>query len=431
MQRLLAVLFWSVIAAAFIGPGTVTTCASSGAGYRYTLLWALLFSAVACFVLQEASARVTACSGRTLAEAIRMRARTAAARWAAVFLILGAILVGCAAYEAGNILGAVSGAALAGIESTAWTTIVLVGAAFSLLWFGSAAHVARILGAMVAVMAVAFLVTAVRLGPDPGELVRGLMLPSIPAGAGILVLGLVGTTVVPYNLFLGSGLAAGQGLREIRFGLAVAVGLGAVVSMAILVVGTAISGSFSFDGLADTLTTRLGGWARHLFAAGLLAAGFSSAVTAPFAAALTARGLFGSGSPERWSDRSWRYRTVWAIVLLTGLFSGLSGFRPVPVILLVQALNGVLLPLVAVFLLLVVNDRKVMGLDGANGAFANAAIGFCTLVTMVLGVSRILGAVAAALPIDRPTEATLLAVSAGLSAVLAVPVGISLSRSRR
>ena len=67
MQRLLNILLWSVIAAAFIGPGTVTTAASSGARFGFALLWALLFSTVACLVLQEASARVAVVSGRTLA----------------------------------------------------------------------------------------------------------------------------------------------------------------------------------------------------------------------------------------------------------------------------------------------------------------------------------------------------------------------------
>ena len=73
MKKILSILFWSIITAAFIGPGTVTTAAKSGAVFGYDLLWALLFSTVACLVLQEASARVTVISGLSLGEAIRQQ----------------------------------------------------------------------------------------------------------------------------------------------------------------------------------------------------------------------------------------------------------------------------------------------------------------------------------------------------------------------
>ncbi|HLM67497.1 MAG TPA: divalent metal cation transporter, partial [Longimicrobium sp.] len=112
MKRILQVLFWSLIPAAFIGPGTVTTAASAGAGHGYALLWALTFSTIATLVLQEASARITVVSGRNLAEAIRDRFRGGAAGVLVVMLVLGAIVLGNAAYEAGNVLGASAGAAL-------------------------------------------------------------------------------------------------------------------------------------------------------------------------------------------------------------------------------------------------------------------------------------------------------------------------------
>jgi len=67
MKRLSAALLWSAIAAAFIGPGTVTTAASAGAGYGAALLWAVAFSVIATFVLQEAAARITIATGQDLA----------------------------------------------------------------------------------------------------------------------------------------------------------------------------------------------------------------------------------------------------------------------------------------------------------------------------------------------------------------------------
>jgi len=432
VKRIVSVLFWSVIAAAFIGPGTVTTCAVAGSRYGPVLLWALTFSILACFVLQESAARITLVARFDLGEALRSR-YPAGLRGAAVLaLVVGAIVVGCAAYEAGNILGAVAGVGLmTSWPAWAWTCglSALAGAA---LWNRPPRNVARALSLLVALMGIAFLCTAVAVRPSAGALLRGALVPAQPAGAGLLVIGLVGTTVVPYNLFLGSGIAAGQELRTMRFGLAVAIGLGGLISMGILVVGTTLSGEFSFAGLAGVLGARLGGWAQRFFALGLAAAGLSSAITAPLAAAVTARGLFAQSRDDpAWAPRGWRYRAIWMSVLLVGLGFGLSSVQPVPVILLAQALNGILLPVAAIFLLLTVNDRRLMGDVGVNSLTPNLALAAIVLVTLLLGSGGVLRAIHGALRIapPQPREIT----SAGLVciAALGIPVVRSLRRRRR
>jgi Mn2+/Fe2+ NRAMP family transporter len=436
MKRLLAVLLASVIAAAFIGPGTVTTCARAGAEHRYALLWALLFSTVATLVLQEASGRLTVLTGLDLARALRRRSAGGAAAALMLVVVLGAIVVGCAAYQAGNVLGAVAGAELA----TGWPrpalTLAAGALAAALLVTGSPRRIALALSALVALMGVAFLVTAALLRPPAGEVAAGLLVPALPAGSGLLALGLVGTTVVPYNLFLMSGVARGQTLGELRFGLAVAIGLGGVISMGVLVVGAAVEGPFGYPAVAEVLAARLGPWAGALFAWGLCAAGLSSAVTAPLAAAITARGLFGGGSrgegdDPRWGDRSWRYRAVWGGVLAVGVGFGLSGVRPVPAIVFAQAANGVLLPFAAIFLLLAVNDRRLMGERGLNGGVSNAAMAAVALVALVLGLSQLGRAAAGATGLPLPPEGWLLAAAAILGIALAVPVTRRALRGRR
>ncbi len=385
MKRLFSVLTGSVIAAAFLGPGTVTTAARAGAGHGLQLLWALLFATVACLVLQEACARLTIASGHNLGEALRLRFHRGVGAVAMLWLVLGAIVLGCAAYEAGNILGGVEGASLAtGLPRPA-LTILSATLAGLLLWLGSTRAVVTVLGLLVAVMGGAFLLTGLLLRPAAGEVLSGLLVPSVPAGSSLLVLGLVGTTVVPYNLFLGSGIARGQKLGEARFGLAVAIVLGGLISMAVVVAGSAVSGAFSYGQVAAVLSSQLGGWAAGLFALGLFAAGFSSAVTAPLAAAITARSLFASDPEDvRWNERSWRYRSVWLGVLAAGAGFGLTGVRPVPAIIAAQALNGVLLPVVAVFLMLVMNDRGLLG-NAVNGKLANLGMGLVVAVAVVLG----------------------------------------------
>jgi Mn2+/Fe2+ NRAMP family transporter len=429
MTRVVQVLFWSVISAAFIGPGTITTAASAGARHGLDLLWALAFSTLACLVLQEASARLTVVSGRDLGQALRERFSGGSLGGAVPLLVLAAVVLGCAAYEAGNLLGGVAGAALA----TGWArTALTLGAgatALVLLWLGSTRTVPRVLGGVVAFMGVAFVLTAWRLGPDPVSLARGSILPSLPPGSPLLVLGLVGTTVVPYNLFLGSGIARGQSLRELRFGLTVAIVLGGLISMAVLVVGTTVDPPLTFDALGRALRDRLGAWAESLFAYGLLAAGLSSAITAPLAAGVAARSLWPRGSGSG-SEGSWRYRSAWLLVLLTGMGFGLVEVQPIPAIILAQALNGILLPFVAIFLLLLINDVRLMGRERLNGSVSNALMIPIVGVTVVLGVLNVSKALASAAGLAPPTEDSLLLASCLVMCFLAWPVARA-ARARR
>ncbi|MFQ6036942.1 MAG: NRAMP family divalent metal transporter [Sedimentisphaerales bacterium] len=430
MKRILAVLFWSVIAAAFIGPGTVTTAASSGASYGYALLWALLFSTIACLILQEASARVAIISGLSLGQAIRKQFYGSVKGFLVLLLIVGAIIFGCAAYEAGNILGGVTGALLGTGLSPTLLTLILGGFAGVILWLGTPRTVAYLLSIIVAFMGIVFFVTAILLKPPTADILQGSFLPTLPHGSGLLVLGLIGTTVVPYNLFLGSGIASGQNLPELRFGLSISIILGGLISMGVLVVGTAVQNTFTFENLASTLSDRLGSWASPLFAFGLCAAGLSSAITAPLAAAITAKSLFAREGQGLWQSHTWRYRSVWLGVLLIGIGFGLGEVRPIPAIILAQALNGVLLPFAAIFLLLIVNNHKLMGTQGMNGLFSNSIMSIVVAVTIVLGISNVMRALASALNLPTPKESIILVSSGLVTAVIAFPIYRAIHKQR-
>ena len=281
-----------------------------------------------------------------------------------------------------------------------WLAVCSGGVAAGLLWFQSPRTVARLLSLMVAVM-----------GFEP-EL----------TGLQSQVLGLIGTTVVPYNVFLGSNLATRQRLGDLRLGLLVAIGLGGLISMGVLIVGTAVSGPFSFEALADVLSTRLGDWAGSLFAVGLLGAGLSSAITAPLAAAITARDMLSRDSDDpRWAIRSWRYRAVWLTVLLAGVAFGASDIQPIPAIVLAQALNGLLLPMVAIFLFVAINDRELMG-EHANSALVNILMAGVVVVSVLLGVSAIGRAGAKALGTAPPSAPQLLLATAVTVLLVTIPV---------
>lgn len=380
-----------VIAAAFIGPGTVTTAAASGAGFGHSLLWALLFSTLACAVLQESAARITIASGKTLGQAVKHRFKNKSIAW---FMAIS-IFLGCAAYEAGNILGAISGMALTvtGVDPAIFTAII-VSVCAAVLWIGKTGTVANIMGVVVAVMGFAFLIAGLSTPIDGAALAKGLFVPSFPEGSIILTLGLVGTTIVPYNLFLGSGLARGQTIKSMRFGLVAAVLLGGVISMGILLAGTAMDGDFSFAGLAATLSAANGTWMATVFAIGLFAAGFTSSITAPLAAAITLQSV---GSKDKdWSETSVRYRLGWGLVLLTGLIFGVTGIKPIPVIILAQAANGLILPVIAIFLWLICNNKSLMGSNVNSGA-VDVFMGITVWVSSLLGLINVFKAINSAI----------------------------------
>ena len=292
-KNLFNILFWSIVSAAFIGPGTITTAAKAGALFKFDLLWALLFSTIACLVLQEACARLTIISGMSLGEAIKKSQKGSKNQILVMILVSGAIIIGSMAYQTGNLLGATAGVILVSNISQEYVVVFLGLGVLFILSLPKLKLIARILGGIVAIMGIVFLSAFFLLELNTSEILLGLFIPNFPAESSLYILGLVGTTVVPYNLFLGSGMSTpGQSLREMRIGLSVAVILGGVISMTVLAIGTIVDGDFSFVALSQALEIRLGSWVLYFLAIGLAAAGFSSAITAPLAASLTAQSLF-------------------------------------------------------------------------------------------------------------------------------------------
>lgn len=382
-------MLWSVIPAAFIGPGTVTTCSKAGAGFGLALIWALTFSTIATLILQEAAARITVASGKSLGEIIALKYRGDSAEVLKKILFL-AVAFGCAAYQTGNILGAVSGLLLLSDVPQFVLVLALGVMAASLLWIGNIRTIAQILAAVVFFMGLVFVIVAIQADYTVGEVVQHAVMPSFPDNSALIIIGLVGTTVVPYNLFLASGLSKGQDIGEMRWGIGLAVLIGGLISMAILLTGTRISGDFSFQTLSDALSSGLGPWAGSFFGFGLFAAGASSAVTAPLAAAITGQTIFGADE-KNWNSKSWKFRIVWAVVLLTGLAFGLTNVKPVPAIIAAQAVNGILLPVVAIFLFLAVNDNKLLSPRYVNSFSWNVVMFLVVAVAAALGLYHIWG----------------------------------------
>lgn len=385
-----------LVAAAFIGPGTVTTASLAGARFGFTLAWAVVAAIAATLVLQEMSARLGAVGRVGLGEAVRTSIAHPALRIAAIALALLGISFGNAAYQAGNLTGAALGLeALAGGPRAGWVVACALGAA-TLLATGAYRFVELGLIVLVGLMSAVFIATALMLGPDLVVLLRGVGPPQVPHGAGLVVLALIGTTVVPYNLFLHAaavrekwgGVPHRDALAWARRDSFIAVLVGGVVTLAILTTAVPLYlagvGVQGVDELARQLEPLLGRHARWLFAAGLFAAGLTSAITAPLAAAWATAGLLG------WDPAmsGLRFRLVWAVIIAIGAGFAATGTRPLEAILLAQAANGLLLPVIAGFLLWVVNHRPVMG-DAHNRWPTNTAGAVVVILAIILGTSQI------------------------------------------
>ncbi|SDK79309.1 Nramp family divalent metal transporter [Microbulbifer yueqingensis] len=392
----------AMVAAAFIGPGTVVTASLAGARFGYALLWALLFAVIASVVLQEMAARLGVVTQRGLGENIRETFQQPLARFAAITLVASAILVGNAAYQGGNIAGASLGiralagnAGLPGWGFNPWAVVIAL-LAFVLLWSGSYRLIEKSLVALVGLMSLAFLATFAISRPDIGGFLQGLLVPRIPEGAALTVIALIGTTVVPYNLFLHSSSASQKwrDARELplaRGDLLFSIPLGGLISIAI--VGTAAAAFFRHQlelqgagDIAATMRPLFGDLATTLMGIGLFAAGISSALTAPLAAAYALCGILGL----RPDLRSNAFRAIWVAVLVTGTGVAALELKPVKVIWFAQVANGLLLPVITAFLLWEMNTSRLG--EYRNSPWQNLAGLLVLLVTVMLGGRSLMSA---------------------------------------
>lgn len=383
----------ALVAAAFIGPGTVTLCTIAGVTFGYNLLWAMTLSIVATIVLQEMAARVGIITQKGLAEVIREQINSVILRRFAILLILSAIVIGNGAYEAGNITGSSLG--LTAIFGNTYSNIypIIIGViAFGLLFIGNYKILERCLIVLVIIMSFSFLIAAIMTKPDLSLLIKGMFIPTLPDKSLLTVIGLIGTTVVPYNLFLHASLVKEKwkkksDLKFARKDTFISIILGGFVSMAIIISASAIGGGniSSVLDLAKGLEPLYGTAAKYFLGIGLFAAGITSSITAPLAAAFVANGCFG------WKAdlKDFRFRLAWFFILIIGVSFSFLKFTPIEIIKFAQIANGILLPVIALFLLWVVNKTSVLG-KYKNGMLHNIISVFIILITIVLGIKSIM-----------------------------------------
>lgn len=383
-----------LVTAAFIGPGTITSASIAGANFGFTLAWTLLFSVIATILLQSMAARLGVASGKDLAQALRAHIHTPLFKAIASILVISAIGVGSAAYEAGNLSGASLGlmSIFPQINSQIWTPLIAIFSAL-LLYSGKHKLVESALVILVLLMSLVFISTLIIAAPPIEQLLAGFI-PRIPEGSITTVLALIGTTIVPYNLFLHSGILAAKQdknsniekvIKQTNLDTGLSITLGGVITLAILSTASVAfygtdAGKISAANMASQLEPLLGNAAQYFFAVGLFAAGLTSAITAPLAGAYAMCGMLG------WSNnmKSRQFKWVALVILIFGATVASLRLDPISVIIFAQAANGLLLPIVTFYLVWLVNQKAVMG-KYTNSLLVNLLT--LPMLLLILGLS--------------------------------------------
>jgi manganese transport protein len=391
-----------LVAAAFIGPGTVTLCTLVGVAFGFQPLWAIILSIGAAIVLQGMAVRIGIIGRKSIIGVIREEIELPWARNFVLILIFGAIMIGNTAYEAGNISGAALGLeTLIGSFSFESSVLnlklypILIGLiAATLLWIGKYKILERSLIFLVVIMSLSFLVTAVATRPSLAQIFSGLFRFSTPESGLLSIIGLVGTTIVPYNLFLHTELVREKWSSKADLPFAIkdmliALTLGGLISMSIIITAAGVEAT-TINNAADLalgLAPIFGEGAKYLLSIGLFAAGITSSITAPLAAAYMVCGCFG------WSTdlTSRSFRRSWAIVILFGMLLASTGLKFILIIQFAQIANGILLPIIAAILLWIMNKASWLG-KSKNNWYQNLFGFLIVIISLFLSV-RTLGSV--------------------------------------
>lgn len=387
-----------LVAAAFIGPGTVASCSMAGAQFGYALIFTLIFATVTTIILQQMTGRLSLGSKYDLGQALREFPQSRLTKGIFAILTLSSITFGCAAYEAGNIIGGSLGLEMVtSVSQKYWIAIISLIAIF-ILSRGKYKLVEKFLIFLVFLMSVSFLTTLVIIKPNLLLILKGTI-PSFPKNSLYLVLALVGTTVVPYNLFLHSSAVKEKWktiahLKEVKRDLLLSITLGGIISASIVITsavafyGKGVSLESGIQ-LGQQLKPLFGSFTNFLFGLGFFAAGMSSALTAPYAAAFASSGVLG----WKGGHNSKGFKGVWLGVIVAGLIiaylRAAFNINPLSIIIFAQVANGFILPVASIFLLFVLNNRQKMG-KLVNNIKQNILGSLIILIVSFLGLWNII-----------------------------------------
>ncbi len=393
----LAVLGPGVLAAsAGNDAGGIATYSQAGAAYRYDLLWLLFIITFALIVVQEMSARMGAVTGKGLSDLIRENFGVSWAVLAMTALFIANFFVATA-----DIAGVAAALQIFGIPKLV-TIPLLAGALWLLLVRGNYNIVERGL-LLFAALFLAYPIAAFTVNPNWVDTFHAMLVPSphwlgrYDFGYLNLAIGLIGTTIAPWMAFFLQASVVDKGVRKQdmplrRFDVIFGAISADIIAFFIIVTTAVLNTGFGTPQFADAgqaamaLQNLVHGAAPALFGAGLFGASVLGAAAVPLTTAYAVTEAFGW---ERGLDHRFHQAPVFF-----GLLTGIIGLGSIVVlatpkamlfqlILFSQVINGMLVPVILVFMLLLINNRRLMGEYTNSKPFNIIAWGTVGLVTLM------------------------------------------------
>ena len=402
LSKVLALFLPGIFLLGFnIGTGSVTAMAKAGADYGMSLLWTIVASCLATFVMINVYGRMTLVTGETALQAFRRHIHPLVGLFFIVALTAGVC---------GSVMGVMgivaeissewsNGLVEGGIEPI-WFAGFFVALVYFIFWNGNTQFFERSLAVIVAIMSACFILNFFILMPPPVEIAKGLLptLPEVPLDKGkgpfLVIASMVGTTVFSGLFIIRTTLVKEAGWtitdsRTQRNDAIVAVGMMFVISGSVM---AAAAGTLHVEGLGlenasqmiGLLEPLAGSLATTIFVVGIVAAGVSS----QFPNVLMLPWLLCDFNQSERDMTLPQYRVIVLVISLLGLVVPILGARPVFVMIVSQAFNAVILPVTVACILYLGNRRDLMG-EYRNSLPTNvvlAAILLFSLVTTSMGV---------------------------------------------
>jgi NRAMP (natural resistance-associated macrophage protein)-like metal ion transporter len=377
--------------------GGITTYSVMGADTGFRLLWLFLLTTLTLAIVQEMAARLGVVTGQGLSDLIRDRFGV---RWTAFAMVV--LLVANLANTVAEFAGIAAAMIIFGVPPIIAVPVSAI-AIWALVLFANYRALERIF-LVASLVFIAYIASAVLARPDWAEVTRELFTPSFqPSGSELLLMvAIVGTTIAPFMIFYLQSAVAEKGIDEEELRLEQADAIGGAVATNIIavfiVVATAatlfVAGVHvtSAGDAAAALAPIAGPAATVIFALGLFGASMLAATIVPISTAFAVTEAFGweSGVGKRFSDARAFYVLYTFVLFVPAAFVLLPGLDPIAVIVASQYLQGLLLPVVLIFMFLLVNDRRLLG-HHVNGRWRNIIAGAAIALVVALDVA-LLGA---------------------------------------
>ena len=392
-KRVLAAMGPGMVAAlAGADAGGVATYSSAGALFGYGQLWTVPVMCLLLIVAQETAARMGCVTGKGFASLIREQFGVRMSTLAMLALLISNTTVTLSEFA-----GIASGFALFGIPAYVSVPIAAV-AIWALTMSGSYHRIEKIL-LLISCAFVTYVVAGVMVGPDWGDALNATLIPRFstdPQYFSVLVSN-IGTTIAPWMIFLAQSNvveknAHAEDLPYQRIDTVTGSVVASAISWFIILTtgavlfpaGIAVNGA---EDAASALAPLVGPYAEALFGAGLVGASFLAACVLP---GITSSAICEAFGWERGADRSWQEAPVYrgiitAIIYLSAVIVIVPNVNLFGIMMLAQVINGVLLPVLLVFMVLIAGDRHVMG-RFANGRIWNGLTWFTIIAVVVLTV---------------------------------------------